>query len=297
MRQMLFSVTLVLLFALAAAAQSVDHAPLALSLVNDARADEGLDPLKIDATLADAAQVHADDMLARDFYSHTGPDGDDVQDRVIEAGGSRWRIHAENIARCQNCEAADADQVRAFHSGWMQSPGHRKNILRDGLDDFGFGIASGDGVIHAVQVFGGPGTAPGRETGNAADPASPEAVRDAAMEALKALEDAGQPKLEMSDDLNAAALNLAERAALTDGELSLPSDPYSLLPDNSEGWTQLALRAKVCGGCGAYPVSSDGAYFAERLGPQSTGDFSHVGFALVANGKGQKIAVAVYGVR
>lgn len=293
MRHMFFSVTLVFLSALAAAAQSVDHAPLALSLVNDARADEGLDPLEITAPLTDAAQAHADDMLARDFYSHTGPDGDDVQDRVIEAGGSRWRMHAENIARCQNCAAADADQVRAFHSGWMQSPGHRKNILRGGLDDFGFGIASGDGVIYAVQVFGGPGTAPTPETGGAADPASPEAVRAAAMKALKD----GQPQLEISDDLNAAALNLAERAALTDGELSLPSDPYSLLPKNSEGWTHLALRAQACGGCGTYPVSSDGAYFAGRLSPQGTGDFSHVGFALVADGKGRKIAVAVYGVR
>ncbi len=132
-QRLILSSSLALFAAFDASAQTDDLSSLALSLVNEARAENDLAPLESTSTLAEAAEAHADDMLTRAYYSHESPDGDTVQDRVIDAGGSRWQLVAENIARCRGCEAADADRVRAFQEGWMQSPGHRENILREGL--------------------------------------------------------------------------------------------------------------------------------------------------------------------
>ncbi len=122
---------------------------------------------------------------------------------------------------------------------------------------------------------------------------SQEEVRDAALEALNR----GEQTLQLSEDLSAAAMTLARNAEFADGEMSLPSDPFSFLPERAGGWTRLAVNAQACGGCGAHPVASDGAYFAERLRPRNLDDFSHLGFALDADGDGRKIAVVVYGAR
>src|SRR5688500_2604033 len=75
----------------------------ALELVNQARAGHGLSRLELGGNLDEAAQSHARDMLRRGYYSHTSPEGENVQDRYVAAGGSRWELAAENIARCEGC--------------------------------------------------------------------------------------------------------------------------------------------------------------------------------------------------
>ena len=289
-----------LLLTAPAVAQEGNLSELALSLVNEARAEEGLPSLGQGVALAEAAEAHAEDMLARDYYGHVSPEGQTARDRYLDAGGSQWRLVAENIAQCTGCETpADADRVRAFQSGWMQSPGHRENILAPGLDRFGFGIASGDGRVYAVQMFAGPGTAPGAEPGVRAARVGNEELRSAALQAVnETRRDAGQSSLEMSADLNALARTLAERATLDGEELVLPGDTFGLLPEGASGWTGLAVSAEACGGCGAYPAEGDGAHFAPNLLP--AGDpaaFTHMGFALWADGEGRKIAVGVFGQR
>ncbi|PIL21192.1 hypothetical protein P775_05625 [Puniceibacterium antarcticum] len=114
----------------------------ALELVNASRSEAGLSDLTLGPILNDAAQGHAADMIARDFYAHVGPDGGTPFDRFLAAGGSRWGLSGENIATCSGCTLPpDIERLEAFHEGWMQSPGHRDNILSEGFNRFGFGIA------------------------------------------------------------------------------------------------------------------------------------------------------------
>ncbi len=87
-------------------------------------------------------------MVARDFYAHTAPDGSRPWDRAA-AAGSRCRTVGENIA-CGQRSAAEV--VR----GWMNSPGHRANILRPEFTRIGVGLAGGGRAgTYWTQLFGG----------------------------------------------------------------------------------------------------------------------------------------------
>ena len=207
---------------------------LALELVNEARAEAGLSALDLDAVLTEAAQSHASDMLERDYYAHVSPDGQTPFDRFLAAGGSRWAVSGENIARCSGCAApADAGRVRAFQTGWMQSPEHRANILSEGFDRLGFGIAGEGDEIYAVQTFAGPGEGP--EDGGAG--LTPDEARAAALEAVNGRRDgAGLAGLQPSADLDAVAAAVLERRL---ADQPLPDDLFGLLPDGASGWTSL----------------------------------------------------------
>ncbi|MFF2774049.1 CAP domain-containing protein [Streptomyces sp. NPDC058052] len=116
-----------------------------LSLVNAERAKAGCGPLTANATLARAAQGHSDDMAARDFFDHTNPDGDGPGERVT-AAGYPWSTYGENIAMGQSTP----EQVM---EGWMNSPGHRANILNCDFKELGVGVQN-DGGPYWTQVFG-----------------------------------------------------------------------------------------------------------------------------------------------
>ncbi|GGR27490.1 CAP domain-containing protein [Streptomyces roseolus] len=116
-----------------------------LSLVNAERAKAGCGPLTANATLARAAQAHSDDMAARDFFDHTNPDGADPGDRVT-AAGYPWSTYGENIAMGQRTP----EQVM---EAWMNSPGHRANILNCDFKELGVGVHDGGGP-YWTQVFG-----------------------------------------------------------------------------------------------------------------------------------------------
>ncbi|NIY70674.1 CAP domain-containing protein [Streptomyces malaysiensis] len=118
-----------------------------IALTNAERAAAGLAPLAPDPRLAAAAQAHSDDMVARDFYSHTGPEGHQPWDRARAAGATHRGI-GENIACGQR---SPAEVVR----GWMDSPGHRANILKPDFTHIGVGHATGSRAgTYWTQVFG-----------------------------------------------------------------------------------------------------------------------------------------------
>ncbi|MFI1735006.1 CAP domain-containing protein [Streptomyces acidicola] len=119
-----------------------------IALTNAERASAGLRPLADDPLLATAAQAHSTDMVARAFYSHTSPDGGEPWHRAAAAGSTRRTI-GENIA-CGQRSAAEV--VR----GWMDSPGHRANILKPGFTHIGIGFAGGgEAGTYWTQLFGG----------------------------------------------------------------------------------------------------------------------------------------------
>ena len=105
------------------------------SLLNAQRARAGLAPVAENRRLAAAAEAHAADMARRRTMSHTGTGGTTVADR-IRAQGYCYRLAAENVA----WGYGSLPEVMA---GWMQSPGHRRNIMASGAAEFGLG-ESGD---------------------------------------------------------------------------------------------------------------------------------------------------------
>ncbi|MFJ1802381.1 CAP domain-containing protein [Streptomyces sp. NPDC088180] len=116
-----------------------------LALVNQERAKVGCSPLSTSAPLTSLAQNFSEDMAARGFFDHTDPDGDTPWDRAAQAGVQG--LGAENIARGQ----ADAQAVM---EGWMNSEGHRANILNCDYKTIGIGVHEGSGGPWWVQNFG-----------------------------------------------------------------------------------------------------------------------------------------------
>src|SRR5215218_4666678 len=106
-----------------------------LALVNIQRAAAGCGALSGDAALASVARAHSADMRDRGFFSHTNPDGLDPFARAAAAG---LDARAENIAYGQPDPASVMDS-------WMNSPGHRANILDCSLTRLGVGMAEGAG--------------------------------------------------------------------------------------------------------------------------------------------------------
>ncbi|MEM8532861.1 MAG: CAP domain-containing protein [Chloroflexota bacterium] len=108
-----------------------------VKLTNEERAKKGCPALKPNQKLNRAAQKHSNDMMQNGFFSHTGSDGSSVGNRVKEMGYSYRRI-AENIARGYR-------SPEAVMEGWMNSSGHRANILNCSLREIGVGYTADDG--------------------------------------------------------------------------------------------------------------------------------------------------------
>jgi uncharacterized protein YkwD len=233
------------------------------------------------------------------------PEGETVADRYVEAGGSRWRLVAENIARCIGCEAPlTTARVESLHEGWMNSPPHRENILRRGLDRFGFGIVVEDERLYAVQTFAGPGVPRGLQPGEEARAVAPDEQAAIALAVVnRARRQEGLQPLERSPALGEAARSLLPEPGGGPG-LRLSGDIFSAIPAEARGrWRSVMALAAACGGCGAEATAADVRSFArqwledpqnrERLmSPEAT----HLGFALRAGGEGRKVALATLGV-
>jgi uncharacterized protein YkwD len=120
-----------------------------LALVNAERAKVGCGALTIDARLTAAAHGHSADMAARNYFAHDTPEGVGMAQRVTQAG-YKWSAVAENIAMGY----PDASSVM---TGWMNSTGHRTNILNCVYRDIGIGVvANAKGSKYWTQDFGTP---------------------------------------------------------------------------------------------------------------------------------------------
>ncbi|MFD1911790.1 CAP domain-containing protein [Halodurantibacterium flavum] len=302
-RRLVFTTALAGTFAVPAFAQETGDLPAlrleALDLTNAAREEAGLPELAPSDLLDQAAQDHAADMLARGYHDHVSPDGETPFDRFIAAGGNTWSVSGENIATCEGCSVPpDAARVTAFHDGWMQSPGHRENILSEGFDSFGFGIVGEGSRVYAVQTFSGAGAGDGITEG-----LTPEAAREAALaEVNEARAAENLDPLERSDALDTAAGRVLENTA--GGPDALPENIFDLLPEGSTGWTRLALQVASVGGSGATitrdniaMIISDWAAAGEAGQGLGGPDASHMGFAVEAAGDGRTSAAAVFAGR
>jgi uncharacterized protein YkwD len=137
-----------------AACESAEAAPAQVSerivvrstlcVLNAERARHGLRALRLDQRLSRAARSHSEDMARHGYFDHTSRSGASFVDRIRRTGylngAHRWKL-AENIAWGTDSLASP----RAITRAWMNSPGHRANILDASLREIGIGVASGKG--------------------------------------------------------------------------------------------------------------------------------------------------------
>ncbi|WP_369242538.1 CAP domain-containing protein [Streptomyces sp. R21] len=116
-----------------------------LKLVNVERSKVGCSPVSANSALSDLASAFSEDMAARGFFDHTDPSGASPWDRAAKAGITS--LGGENIARGQADAAAVMD-------AWMNSPGHRANILNCDFKTLGVGVHMGSGGPWWTQDFG-----------------------------------------------------------------------------------------------------------------------------------------------
>lgn len=102
-----------------------------VDLTNTQRTQAGLQPLRLNSKLNNIATAHSEDMAQHDYFSHNGLDGSTVGDRA-KGAGYQFSSVGENIA-------AGYTTPEDVVQGWMNSPGHRANILNPNYQEIGVG--------------------------------------------------------------------------------------------------------------------------------------------------------------
>ncbi len=121
-----------------------------LALINKERRSNGLPTLSWDYRSAELARLHSRDMGWNNYFSHRSQNGSMVNDRADSLGLIEWQMIGENIAMVGGFE----DPIQHVVDGWMQSPGHRKNILDPRWKETGIGIfITSEGTYYFTQVF------------------------------------------------------------------------------------------------------------------------------------------------
>jgi len=109
---------------------------LLLSLINQERTSRGLQPLQVDMRLVGTARAKATDMAVNNYFSHTSPTLGTPYEQMVKAGVTGYSIlGAENIAFARSVQEA--------HTNFMNSDGHRRNILDSRYTHIGVGVVDG----------------------------------------------------------------------------------------------------------------------------------------------------------
>jgi uncharacterized protein YkwD len=120
-----------------------------VTIVNQERAKVGCPAVTVDDRLTAAARAHSADMAARNYFSHTTPEGVAFATRITNAG-YRWSGAGENIAKGQRTP-------QEVMTSWMNSDGHKANILNCGYKNLGVGVAAdSSGTLLWTQDFASP---------------------------------------------------------------------------------------------------------------------------------------------
>ncbi len=126
-----------------------EEAQQMLDLVNGIRADRGIAPLVLNAKLNQAAYDHSNDMALNNYFSHTGLNGSNFSQRLVNAGYN-------GSPRGENIAAGNAGVIATFNQ-WFNSSGHLSNMLNVNSNEMGLGHALYNGSTYRhywTQVFG-----------------------------------------------------------------------------------------------------------------------------------------------
>jgi uncharacterized protein YkwD len=245
-------------------------------------------------------------MFNRNYFDHVSPEGETVFDRYVAAGGSRWRLVAENIGRCATCKGPPRiNDVSRLQDGWMRSASHRANILSPGVTQFGFGmVATADRGLYAVQSFAGPGRSPSPAAKHEARRLSKSEQLTVAVDLInRARRRKGTAELRPSTALTDALQSLIASIDMESELHHAASLSPELPPATRQRWKSIAIIAAGCGGCSPQPAASDIRFLVQQwldtpeyretlLAPR----FTHLGFAERVDGQGRKVALAALGV-
>lgn len=142
-----------------------------VALTNTERESYKLGTLTENKTLAKAAQAKAEDMAAKGYFSHNGPDGKEPWQWITEAR-YEYQYAGENLA----VRFIDSKDVV---TAWMASPSHKANIVKSAYTDIGVGVApgmyKGEPATYVVQYFGKPTVAQAALDKKKSSPATPTA--------------------------------------------------------------------------------------------------------------------------
>lgn len=118
--------------------------------VNRFRQEAGLPPLHFEFRLQQTARDHSLSMARYGYFGHYDLDGDTVRERLLRRSVTGWRKAAENIAK----ETDSTQAAREVCRSWMNSSGHRRNILAREYSETGVGaVLDSEGNIVFTQVF------------------------------------------------------------------------------------------------------------------------------------------------
>jgi len=124
-----------------------------IAWTNNQRRGEGLPALQENSRLNAAASKKVADMFARQYFAHESPTGSTAKDLVAEQG-YEYVLVGENLA------LGNYEDDQVLVQAWMDSPGHRENILKTSFEEIGVavkkGVYEGDEVWLAVQIFARP---------------------------------------------------------------------------------------------------------------------------------------------
>ena len=117
-----------------------------INLVNNERQQQNLAALKQDNALSAIAQAKAEDMANNNYFAHNSPTYGTVGN-MLDHFGYNWTAYGENIAKGYT-------SAETVVQGWMESPGHRANILQSRFTNIGTGYATDqNGTTHWVHLF------------------------------------------------------------------------------------------------------------------------------------------------
>lgn len=115
-----------------------------LAAANEARANQGLSPLRLDSVLTEASAAHAREMANHADISHQFNGEPDLAERGASAG-AHFSLISENVG--------EAPSSVIIHDLWMHSPGHRANLLDPNVDSIGIAVVIRDNQLYAVEDF------------------------------------------------------------------------------------------------------------------------------------------------
>jgi uncharacterized protein YkwD len=129
---------------------------LVFEMTNQARVAKGLAPLARDDELGNAARSFSNDMLVHGFFDHDTPDGLPFEQRlpnqyrhwVYDMGENIWSGSGYNISNTQEI-------AKDIINDWLNSPGHRENMLDPSFTHLGVGVSARHHTIRATQEFVG----------------------------------------------------------------------------------------------------------------------------------------------
>lgn len=198
---------------------------------------------------------------------------------------------------------ADEASIAEMHQGWMESPGHRVNILAQGIAYYGFGLAESEqGTRYGVQVFSGPGVPRDLDDGAVATILETEEQAQLAVEIInEAREEHDVVPIAQDNRLVDSAHRVVMDLDSDGTDPGQQLDIVSALPDDIP-WRQFQLVMGNCTGCGTRPTDQDVRFFVSQWLQDQTyrtyildESLSHIGFVVEADGQGRKTALAILG--